>query len=232
MSTPYPEVKADESGLVPAHPTLRSEWPKKLRALTQQDLDRLTIDQDGRFYWDGKLVTASTTLSGQSASAENSEKALEMLDRAAIEIAGRKPGPETPPAPAKPAPDIKPSAASSVSEPTKPVEAPKVEAPKVEAPKVVEASKSSAKAVRTERVQLRTSPRTSVEGRIRLSLSALQSLGGFLVSLALLVGAVGLTATGWAAAHEWTCRLGMIAGKYCPADMAPKPPMRVNDIPT
>ena len=32
------------------------DWPKKIRTLTATELDRLTIDSAGRFYWDGKLV--------------------------------------------------------------------------------------------------------------------------------------------------------------------------------
>ena len=53
----YLEVSMDETGLVPPQNTRKSEWPKKLRNLTAQELDRLMIDSDGRFYWDGKLVS-------------------------------------------------------------------------------------------------------------------------------------------------------------------------------
>jgi len=216
MSTPYPEIKADESGLVPSQPTLRSEWPKKLRALTQQDLDRLTIDQEGRFYWDGKLVTATTTLSGKGAD-DPEPKALEMLDRAAIEIAGHKAAPDVPPQSVKAVAEVKPVETGLPSVPTKPTEVPK----------------QVATAVRAARIERPSSARrTNVEGKIRLSLSALQSLGGMLVTLALLVAATGLTAGGWAAAHEWSCRLAVISAKYCPADMAPKAPTRISDIPT
>ena len=218
MSTPYPEIRADESGLVPAQPTVRSEWPKKLRALTQQDLDRLTIDQEGRFYWDGKLVTATTTLSGKTTSAGDTEpKALEMLDRAAMEIAGHRPALDAAPQSAKAVAEIKKGETSLPSAPTK----------------STEATKQAATAVRADRVERASSARrTTIAGKIRLSLSALQSLGGLVITLALLAGAAGLTATGWAAAHEWSCRLAVVSAKYCPADMAPKSPTRVNDIPT
>ena len=55
MSTdPYPEVSVDESGIVPPQGARASEWPKKLRTLTAAELDRLTIDDSGRFYWDGR----------------------------------------------------------------------------------------------------------------------------------------------------------------------------------
>src|SRR5258707_11407224 len=57
MSTePYPEVNVDESGIVPPQAGRSPEWPKKIRTLTATELDRLTIDDSGRFYWDGKLV--------------------------------------------------------------------------------------------------------------------------------------------------------------------------------
>ena len=61
MSTdPYPEVSVDELGIVPPQGARASEWPKKLRTLTAAELDRLTIDNSGRFYWDGKLVSYET----------------------------------------------------------------------------------------------------------------------------------------------------------------------------
>ena len=61
MSTdPYPEVGVDELGIVPPQGARPSEWPKKLRTLTAAELDRLTIDNSGRFYWDGKLVDYDT----------------------------------------------------------------------------------------------------------------------------------------------------------------------------
>ena len=70
MSTEqYPEVSMDETRLVPPQNTLKPEWPKKLRNLTAQELDRLTIDNDGHFYWDGKPV--SYAQSPPEASAEN-----------------------------------------------------------------------------------------------------------------------------------------------------------------
>jgi len=59
MSTePYPEVSVnvDESGIVPPQAGRSPEWPKKIRTLTATELDRLTIDDTGRFYWDGRLV--------------------------------------------------------------------------------------------------------------------------------------------------------------------------------
>ena len=53
---PHPEVTADESGIVPPQGNRPPDWPKKIRTLTATELDRLTIDSAGRFYWDGRLV--------------------------------------------------------------------------------------------------------------------------------------------------------------------------------
>ena len=51
----YPEVGGEDAGLVPPQDA-KADWPKKIRTLTASELDRLTIDGLGRFYWDGKLV--------------------------------------------------------------------------------------------------------------------------------------------------------------------------------
>src|SRR3954471_8661209 len=57
MSTePHPEINVDESGIGPQQEDRGPDWPKKIRTLTATELDRLTIDGAGRFYWDGKLV--------------------------------------------------------------------------------------------------------------------------------------------------------------------------------
>ena len=74
----YPEVGGEESGLVPPQGH-KGEWPKKIRTLTAVELDRLTIDGDGRFYWDGKLVNY------ESQQRQPDLDALAMLDRAAVD---------------------------------------------------------------------------------------------------------------------------------------------------
>src|ERR1700754_583574 len=82
---PYPEVStADESGIVP--PQNRSpEWPKKIRTLTATELDRLTIDSAGRFYWDGRLVNYEPPMGPTSAAdkpaADNRSKLPRSSDR-------------------------------------------------------------------------------------------------------------------------------------------------------
>lgn len=108
------EVSSEESGLVPPQSEPKQEWPKKIRTLTTGELDRLTIDADGRFYWDGKLVNytppASETPDDPPPQAEGSEPpsppaaparqepldpfdqaALEILDQAAQELSGPNP---------------------------------------------------------------------------------------------------------------------------------------------
>lgn len=93
MSTdPYPEVSGDESGIVPPQSGARtSEWPKKLRTLTAAELDRLTIDNAGRFYWDGKLVNYDTgSKLAADKTSDSLDRSLDILDRASFELGGRK----------------------------------------------------------------------------------------------------------------------------------------------
>src|SRR4051812_37470155 len=92
MSTePYPEVTVDESGIVPPQGARTAEWPKKLRTLTAAELDRLTIDNSGRFYWDGKLVSYDTqTKQLTDQNSDSLDRSLDMLDRATFDLGGRK----------------------------------------------------------------------------------------------------------------------------------------------
>src|SRR5258708_27012749 len=92
MSTdPYPEVSVDESGIVPPQGARPSEWPKKLRTLTAAELDRLTIDNSGRFYWDGKLVNYDTgTKQLTDKTSESLEHSMDLLDRASRDLGARK----------------------------------------------------------------------------------------------------------------------------------------------
>src|SRR4051812_1774691 len=91
MSTePYPEVSVDESGIVPPQGVRPSEWPKKLRTLTAAELDRLTIDHNGRFYWDGKLVNYGSQKQLGDKSSDSLHRSMDMLDRASYDLGGRK----------------------------------------------------------------------------------------------------------------------------------------------
>src|SRR6185503_15844755 len=92
MSTdPYPEVSVDESGIVPPQSAPKSEWPKKLRTLTAAELDRLTIDDSGRFYWDGNLVNYDTQPKQITDQTPDSlDRSMDILDRATWELGANK----------------------------------------------------------------------------------------------------------------------------------------------
>src|SRR5438876_5449932 len=90
----YPEVSSEESGIVPQDGP-RADWPKKIRMLSANELDRLTIDSAGRFYWDGHLVNYQPPQPEKAPSVNTADaderNALEMLDRAALELTDHRP---------------------------------------------------------------------------------------------------------------------------------------------
>ena len=206
MSTdPYPDVSGDESGIVPPQSGRNVEWPKKIRTLTAAELDRLTIDSAGRFYWDGKLVNYEPP-DGQEPGSKTADaadrSAMEILDRAAYELDAHK-----------------------VPEPIEGAELPKTAdthvhrstAPAVEFDTArhdeVEPPAAAAPVTRTMAHVIRSTE------RVRLSLSFWQSLGALIVVLAIAIGASGVAAYGLVVAHDWTCRIGLVK-RYCP----PAPP--------
>jgi hypothetical protein len=65
--------------------------------------------------------------------------------------------------------------------------------------------------------------------RMRLKLSRWQAFGAFLAVLGIVIGALGMAAYGFVAAHEWSCRTGLIQ-MHCPAPMDQQTPHR-SDIP-
>ncbi len=86
-----PRSACDESGIVPPQGGRPPEWPKKLRTLTAAELDRLTIDNNGRFYWDGKLVNYDTQprqLSDKPA--DSLDRSMDILDRASANSAAER----------------------------------------------------------------------------------------------------------------------------------------------
>ena len=97
----YPEVSDDDAGIVPPQGGRGSEWPKKIRTLTAAELDRLTIDAAGRFYWDGRLVNYEPPTppkprgrgkaGGRPAVDALDRSAMDILDRAALELSDRTP---------------------------------------------------------------------------------------------------------------------------------------------
>ena len=191
MSTdPYPEVSVDESGIVPPQGARPAEWPKKLRTLTAAELDRLTIDNSGRFYWDGKLVnydTGQKQLTGKSA--DSLDRSMDILDRASHELGGRK-------SPATIEGQLAEPAGSS-ADPSA-----------VDLDRLKEGITDGGATAAPQAI--RTSDHT------RLTLSRWQTFGAIVVVLAIAVGAFGMATYGYVAAREWGCKTGAFTDG-CPA---------------
>jgi hypothetical protein len=203
MSTdPYPEVSVDESGIVPPQGGRPPEWPKKLRTLTAAELDRLTIDNNGRFYWDGKLVNYDTQprqLSDKSG--DSLDRSMDIIDRASYELGGRK-------SPATIEGELAPAHGGGASS--------AVDLDVVRAEVAAALAEAGPVAAVT----------TTIEQK-HLTLSSWQTVGAVLVTVAIVIGAFGVATYGYVAAHEWGCRTGVIHSG-CP--MAAPRPARV-DIP-
>ena len=217
MSTePYPEVTGDESGIVPPQSSARApEWPKKIRTLTASELDRLTIDSAGRFYWDGRLVNyepPKPVEPGPKAPDDADRSAMDIIDRAVYELGDRKA-----PEPIEGAELPRPGSAQVHRE--------REELRAVDLDDVRPAEEEHAPAAATRATSIRAAD------RVRLSLSRWQSVGAIIVVLGIAVGATGVAAYGWVMAHDWGCRIGLIQS-YCPASSAnpaTRPPR--SDIP-
>ena len=218
----YPEVSSEELGIVPPQDGPRADWPKKIRMLSASELDRLTIDSAGRFYWDGKLVNYESLhhSRGEAPKVDPLDRnAFELLDRAALELADRGDahatmtiGPQPAVEPARPAPEVR---------------AIDLDAPSVApAPQVA----SPADVVPAGHATLVAPVVRGPSERIRVSLSGWQSFGLIVAILCLLVGTASLAAQGWVATHAWGCRTGVVT-QYCPPPPpAPTVPQRP-DIP-
>jgi hypothetical protein len=63
--------------------------------------------------------------------------------------------------------------------------------------------------------------RPMFDDHFRLALSSRQSLVFAVAIFALVIGAFGMAAYGWVAAHDWSCRLELV--NYCPPSAIPKP---------
>jgi hypothetical protein len=213
MSTePYPEVTGDESAIVPPQQTVRSaEWPKKIRTLTATELDRLTIDSAGRFYWDSKLVNynpaGGTPGDSDPKSSEATERsAMDIIDRAVHDLGDH-----------------------NTPEPIEGAELPR----RIHSP--LHRERGGAVDLDVDRHSVEVPSQYEAVAfpagtdRVRVALSRWQSFGAFLVVVGIIVGAAGVAAYGWVAAHDWGCRIGAITSP-CPAPVvAPRPPR--TDIP-
>ena len=215
MSTePYPDLTGDESGLVPPQTGRTPDWPKKIRTLTASELDRLTIDGNGRFYWDGQLVNyepPEPKAPERTESDSQDRTAMEMIDRAAYEIGDHK----------TPEPIEGAELAQPLDTHVRRDEHGAIDfdytPPTREAPvAVAEPRGGAAYAIHAT-------------DRIRLKMSHWQSLGAIIMVLGIAVGASGVAAYGFVVAHEWGCRTGLVQ-KYCPPTPATRTPARP-DIP-
>lgn len=188
MSTEeYPEVSGDESGIVPSQGVRPPEWPKKIRTLTASELDRLTIDGSGRFYWDGQLVNYEPPLprEGVGFGAQTREQsAMDMIDRAVHDLGEHR----TP----SPIEGAELSAGQSATD--------------LDMVRLTPESTVSSDALVTD-LPMQVIRATD---RVRVTLSRWQSLGAVVAVLGILTTAAGVAAYGFVAMHDWGCRNGMI----------------------
>jgi hypothetical protein len=203
MSTdPYPEVTVDESGIVPPQGARPSEWPKKLRTLTAAELDRLTIDNSGRFYWDGKLVNYDTgTKQITDKTSESLSDSMDILDRASRDLGGRK-------SPATIEGQLAEPAGSS-------------DEPGAVNLDVVRAQGAAAVAEALLAPPPPPALRTASD-HTRLTLSRGQTAGAIIVVLAIVIGAIGMATYGYVAYRDWGCKTGA-SESGCPVKIAPPP---------
>jgi hypothetical protein len=267
MSAEYPEVSDDDAGIVPPQGGRGAEWPKKIRTLTAAELDRLTIDAAGRFYWDGRIVNYEPPappkpvveeMPAEDPSVDALDRsAMEILDRAAFELSDRTPveplegSAEQAMADRLAAGDAAATGETVTAEGQESHQLSTDEARSSESAHAVDYDALAAPAAAATAIHARSpaaevapavgpetyhqdAPMTQtipMQGdRLRLALTGGQSFALVLLLLALLIGASGVAVSGWVAAHEWSCRVGLTT-RYCPAaSPAPRPPVR-SDIP-
>jgi hypothetical protein len=225
MSDPYPEVTVDESGIVPPQSGRNPDWPKKIRTLTAAELDRLTIDSSGRFYWDGKLVNYEPP---QPKPAERPQDkgpdpldpaALEVFDRAASELRNGKTA-----EPIETAKITGDGPASAESRQAGDLSAVDIDMHREVAPQVTPDDRAVNLPV------VAATPAFHAAERVRFKLSGWQSLGALITVMSIALGASGLAAYGFVVAHDWTCRTGLVKS-YCPPAPAARPTPIRPDIP-
>jgi hypothetical protein len=214
----HPEVTADESGNESPPANRTPDWPKKIRTLTATELDRLTIDGAGRFYWDGRLVNYEPPESKEA-------KASDPLDRTPVEAA--EPGTY----------DHDDHKTSETVEGTE-LDRPAAHAVAHRDERIhdlddVRAAQHRALhhhgAIDGEMAEAVGAHVVHMPDRVRISLTRWQSLGAILVVLCLLFGSLGVAALGFATAYEWGCRTGLIQTQ-CPVMPGGRPAART-DIP-
>jgi len=212
----YPEVTADESGNASPPANRPPDWPKKIRTLTATELDRLTIDSAGRFYWDGRLVNYEPP--------ESKTAKAEPLDRTPVEAEpgsyddDRKPGETIDGTDLDRPADTRAHAVAHRDD----------HLHDLDDVRAVQHRVVHHSAMGGEFSEAVAAPVVHIPDRVRITLTRWQSLGAILVVLCLLFGSLGVAALGFATAYEWGCRTGLIQTQ-CPA-MPNSRPSR-SDIP-
>jgi len=206
---PYPEATADESGIGPQQGNRPPDWPKKIRTLTATELDRLTIDSAGRFYWDGKLVNYEPPVSKDRAKEPT-------MDRTPVEA---EPSVYSPDDPKTPEPiegaefdrggDTQSQALAHRDEHLHDLDD-------------VRATAHHRTLDHGEISGVVATPVINVPDRVRLSMTRWQSFGAIIIVLCAMLISLGVAALGLATAHEWGCRTGVIQF-HCPAAPANRP---------
>jgi hypothetical protein len=230
MSDPYPEVRDDESGIVPPQSGRNPDWPKKIRTLTAAELDRLTIDSSGRFYWDGKLVNYEPAQQKPPERTEDKRveplnpAAFEVLDRAAQELRNGKTveAIEAVPVGQDNTPSNEPQRSRAGDLSAVDLDIHREVAPQV--PLTADEKSEDRTPIVAPAAAVRASD------RVRVRLSFWQSLAALITVLSLAFGASGLAAYGFVAAHDWGCRTKLVES-YCPQAPAPRPAPTRPDIP-
>lgn len=209
MTDEHSEPANDETDVAPAQP--KPEWPKKIRTLTAAELDRLTIDDEGRFYWDNHLVNYQPPEAPAEPGPQPIDHdAMALLDRAARELSGQPP--------IESRGDISPPSSHTVE----------IHQPEPVSAMTTVATLPGAAAVGP--MTIVDMPRRDPNEKVRVRLSPLQLLLLVLIAVGVLIGAVGVAVSSLVAAHDWGCRVNLVKQNCPPPPPVPKPPPRI-DIP-
>lgn len=233
-SDQYPEVSGEDAGIVPPQGAPKQEWPKKIRTLTATELDRLTIDSSGRFYWDGQLVNYEFHQAQAQAHAQAQARAETPvdLDQHAMELLERT------------ARELDPNASlhspSGEADATPTAEATVDQRPAIDVPALAATQADQLAPVSTEMPIVPPAPMVEVRRHdvlspsrpeaTRIVLSGAQSIGMILIVASFAIAALGIAASGFVAVHDWGCKSGAIKSGCAPVPVPPAPPPRP-DIP-
>ena len=213
---PYPEVTVDESGIGPQQANRPPEWPKKIRTLTATELDRLTIDSAGRFYWDGRLVNYEPPQPPKAAEPQ--------VDRVPVEAEPGVYGHEEHKTPEPIEGAELDRSADTQSQALAHRDERIHDLDDVRASRTIHHSAMSG-----EISEVVATPVVNIPDRMRISMTGWQSLGAIIVVLCVMAASLGVAALGLTSAHDWGCRAGVIK-TFCPATPGGRPAART-DIP-